>query len=322
MGFFQGAPAATIEWLSQDSLNFNYTLAALRMARRANGVSRLHGEVSREMWKTFRGCCPIIEITNAQNRTFWMDERLSECHAAEDAEGLLSRKRELKRELFRVVADQTGRIFEEDVLTVVWARRFAAYKRADLLLRDMEKFRALVTNKDLRIQFIWAGKPYPEDRGSIEVFNSIYFRTKEFANCAVLTGYEIGLSGMLKKGADIWLNNPRIYREASGTSGMTAAMNGSLNLSIADGWVPEFAMHGKNAFVIPHAPDGVSLEERDVLEAEKLHQMITDEVLPAYYLRPKTWARMMMQSMSDILPEFDSGRMADEYYKKMYLDAD
>lgn len=273
------------------------------------------------MWKEFRGCCHITEITNAQNRTFWMDERLAECHKDEDAEGLLTRKRELKRELFRVVADQTGRIFEEDVLTIVWARRFAAYKRADLLLRDMEKFRALVSNKDLRIQIIWAGKPYPEDRNSIEVFNSIFFRTKEFANCAVLTGYEIGLSGMLKKGSDIWLNNPRMYREASGTSGMTAAMNGSLNLSIADGWVPEFAEHGRNAFVIPHAPDGVSPEERDNIEAENLHRLLQHEVLPAYYLRPKTWARMMLQGMTDIIPRFDSGRMADEYYKKMYLTA-
>lgn len=234
----------------------------------------------------------------------------------------MSRKKELKRELFRVVADQTGRIFQDDVLTVVWSRRFAAYKRADLLLRDMEKFRELVTNRDMPVQIIWAGKPYPEDHTSIDVFNSIFFRTKEFANCAVLTGYEIGLSGLLKRGSDVWLNNPRIYREASGTSGMTAAMNASLNLSIADGWVPEFAQHGKNCFIIPHAPDGTSTEERDRQECTSLYQVLHEDVLPAYYLKPRTWARMVMQSMSDIVPQFDSGRMADQYYQKLYSPAD
>ena len=322
MGFFQDAPEATVRWLAEDDTRFNYTLAALRLAVRANAVSALHGKVSREMWSEFQGCCTITEITNAQNRNFWMDEQLEACHARGNAEGIMSRKKELKRELFRVVADQTGRIFQEDVLTIVWSRRFAAYKRADLLLRDMEKFRELVTNRDMPVQIIWAGKPYPEDHTSIEVFNSIFFRTKEFANCAVLTGYEIGLSGLLKRGSDVWLNNPRIYREASGTSGMTAAMNASLNLSIADGWVPEFAHHGKNCFIIPHAPDGTSIEERDQQECISLYQVLHDEVLPAYYLKPRTWARMIMQSMSEIVPAFDSGRMAEEYYRKLYSPED
>lgn len=318
MGFFQGASASMISWLAEDDRSFNYTLAALRMSRKANAVSELHGDVSREMWKSFRGCCTITSITNAQNKTFWMDQGLADCHARKDKEALISRKKELKRELFRVVADQTGRLFQEDVLTMVWSRRFAAYKRADLLLRDIQRFHNLVTNRDQPIQIIWAGKPYPEDYNSIEVFNSIFFRTKEYANCAVLTGYEIHLSGLLKKGSDVWLNNPTIYREASGTSGMTAAMNASLNLSISDGWIPEFIRHSENGFVIPHAPDESSKSERDDAECAALHQVLADEVLPMYYSSPKRWTTMIMNSMTDVLPQFDSGRMAAEYYKKMY----
>jgi len=238
MGFFQGASNETVLSLAADEKTFNYTLAALRMSKKANGVSQMHGEVSRHMWKDYSGICPIAAITNAQNKTFWMDKVIEKAVSENNDEALLNRKKELKRALFKVVADQTGRLFSEDVLTIVWARRFAAYKRADLIMQDMELFRQLITSKNQPVQIIWAGKPYPEDHQSIERFNRIFYGTKEFSNCAVLTGYEIGLSGMLKRGSDVWLNNPKMYREASGTSGMTAAMNGSINLSIPDGWIP------------------------------------------------------------------------------------
>ena len=318
MGFFQGADQETIKSLAADHTTFNYTLAALRMARVANGVSQLHGEVSREMWKSYSGICPIKAITNAQNQNFWMDEQLEKSWKKEDDERVLSRKKEMKRELFRVVADQTGRLFSEDILTIVWARRFAAYKRADLILHDLELFRELVRDKKHPVQIIWAGKPYPEDTASIERFNRIFYATKEFANCAVLTGYEIGLSGLLKKGSDLWLNNPKMYREASGTSGMTAAMNGSINLSIPDGWIPEFAEHGKNCFLITPAPDTLTQEEKDIIECRNLHQILREEVLPVYYTKQKAWAKLMRQGISDVLPQFDSNRMADEYYQELY----
>ncbi|MFZ9504211.1 MAG: alpha-glucan family phosphorylase [Cyclobacteriaceae bacterium] len=231
---------------------------------------------------------------------------------------MLSRKKEMKRELFKVVADQTGRLFSEDIITIVWARRFAAYKRADLILQDLELFRELVSDKKHPVQIIWAGKPYPEDATSIEGFNRIFYVTKEFANCAVLTGYEIGLSGLLKKGSDVWLNNPKMYREASGTSGMTAAMNGSINLSIPDGWIPEFAEHGKNCFLITPAPDALSQEEKDSIECANLHRSLREEVLPIYYTKQKTWAKLMWRGISDVLPQFDANRMAAEYYQELY----
>ncbi|MDL5050255.1 alpha-glucan family phosphorylase [Oscillatoria amoena NRMC-F 0135] len=224
----------------------------------------------------------------------------------------------LKRKLFRVVANQTGKLFDENVLTIVWARRFAAYKRANLLLRDFNRFKALVGNKDFPIQIIWAGKPYPEDYTAINIFNEILWKTKPLANCTVLTGYELWLSGHLKRGSDIWLNNPRLYHEASGTSGMTAAMNGSVNVSIPDGWVPEFAKNGKNSFIIQPAANDLPQEEKDKQEANNLYDLLENEIIPLYYKNPSKWLKIVKAGMKDVLPYFDSARMAGEYYEKMY----
>lgn len=169
------------------------------------------------------------------------------------------------------------------------------------------------------MQFIWAGKPYPEDYGSIDMFNDIMRKTKQFANCGVLTGYEMELSGLLKKGSDVWLNNPRMYREASGTSGMTAAMNGSINVSIPDGWVPEFSKHGENCFVITPSEEENNTDIQDDTDNNNLLTLLEQEVLPLYYDKPKSWMQVMKKSMKDIIPMFDSNRMAKEYYEKMYL---
>jgi len=320
MSFFDNVPREQyMQLVEEGETSLNYTLAALRMSQRANGVSVMHGAVSREMWDGFGDICEITEITNAQNRKFWMDESLERALALNDNSTLASRKRAMKRALIDVVANQTGKIFREDVLTIVWSRRFAGYKRANLLLRDFDRFVKLVTDMQQPVQIVWAGKPYPEDYDSIAMFNDIIKRTLPFANCAVLTGYEIGLSRILKRGADVWLNNPRIYREASGTSGMTAAMNGALNFSIPDGWVPEFARHGENCFVIPVAESAGTREEQDDLEAAAMLDMLEQEVRKTYYEYPDRWYQMVSQSMKHILPYFDSNRMAHEYYEKMYL---
>jgi len=320
MSFFQGANSELVQELAApDQHSLSYTLAALRMSRIANGVSALHGEVSRKMWKDYEGICNITEITNAQNRTYWQDHRLAAALKEGRDKEIIFRKKEMKRELFKVVANQTGKLFDENVLTIVWARRFAGYKRANLLLRDLERFNKLVTNKKYPVQIIWAGKPYPEDHDSIAVFNDIFTKTRQLPNCAVLTGYEMELSALLKRGSDVWLNNPRMYREASGTSGMTAAMNGSINLSIPDGWVPEFSKNGINCFIIEPAADDLAREEQDTFESDNLLSLLEKTVLPLYYLKPKAWLKVVTQSMKDVLPFFDSGRMAREYYEKMYL---
>ncbi len=319
MSFFNGLTQKQVEELVEpENGMLNYTLTALRMAKRANGVSQLHGEVARKMWGGYKGICEIGAITNAQNHTYWYDDELDRALKNNDDRALNDRKKELKRKLFRVVANQTGKLFDESVLTIVWARRFAAYKRANLILSEYDRFVRLVSNKDMPVQFIWAGKPYPEDYGAINIFNEIYWKTKNLPSCTVVTGYELWLSGHLKKGSDVWLNNPKMYREASGTSGMTAAMNGSINLSIPDGWVPEFARHGRNAFVITPADDTLSQEERDKREAAQLLDLLEQEIIPMYYEQPERWSEIMKSSMREVMPFFDSGRMATEYYVKMY----
>jgi glycogen phosphorylase len=320
MSFFNGITQAEVEEkLHPENGILNYTLTALRMAKKANGVSQLHGEVSRKMWKDNKGICEIIAITNAQNKTYWFDQELEKALEKDNDKALVNRKKELKEKLFRVVANQTGKLFDPNILTIVWARRFAAYKRANLLLSDFERFLKLATNKKYPIQVIWAGKPYPEDYGAINIFNEIFWKTKDLPNCTVLTGYELWLSAHLKRGSDVWLNNPRMYREASGTSGMTAAMNGSVNVSIPDGWVPEFAKHGKNSFLIKTASDSISQEERDRIEAQNLLDLLEKEVIPTYYDSPEKWTKVVKTAMKEVVPFFDSGRMAREYYEEMYL---
>lgn len=318
MSFFQDVPKEMVMQLAApDTSNMSYTLAALRMARVANGVSALHGEVSRQMWEGFDGICEITSVTNAQNQTYWNDTELQNALKLNDDKALVIRKKEMKKELFKVVANQTGKIFDENVLTIVWARRFAGYKRANLLIQDFERFLKLIENTDFPVQVIWAGKPYPEDQAAIDIFNDIYWKTKYLPNCAILTGYELSLSALLKKGSDLWLNTPRMYREASGTSGMTAAMNGSINLSIPDGWVPEFAKDGVNSFIIPRA-ETEDHDEQAKLENDFLLTLLEKDIVPLYYKKPAAWLNVMKQSMKDVVPFFDSNRMAHEYYDKMY----
>ncbi len=320
MSFFNGISQAEVEEkLHPENGVLNYTLTALRMAKRANGVSQLHGEVARKMWKDNKGICEIGDITNAQNKIYWHDEVIEKALADDNEKAIAKRKIELKEKLFRLVANQTGKLFDPNILTIVWARRFAAYKRANLLLADFERFLTIAKNSKYPIQVIWAGKPYPEDFGAINIFNEIYWKTKDLPNCTVLTGYELWLSGHLKKGSDVWLNNPRLYHEASGTSGMTAAMNGSVNVSIPDGWVPEFSKHGKNSFIIKTADESLSVEQRDRIEAENLLDVLEKEVIPTYYQTPEKWNKIVKTAMDEVVPFFDSARMAKEYYEKMYL---
>ncbi|MCU0780459.1 MAG: alpha-glucan family phosphorylase [Akkermansiaceae bacterium] len=317
--FFGAVPEQKVRIITGiDGEVFNHSLAALRLARKANGVSKLHGEVARQMWKDHPGVCPIVHITNAQNKKFWADPKLEAARAAGDLAALRDRKRHLKEDLVRTVADQTGKLLNPDVLTLVWARRFAAYKRPDLIQRDRERFLALVGNTERPIQIIWAGKPYPFDYTAIETFNHLISLTSDLPNAAVLVGYELTLSRELKCGSDIWLNNPIVTREASGTSGMSAAMNGSVNLSTFDGWVCEFARDGENSFIIPPADPDLSPEDRDLHDMLGIYHALEERILPLYYDHPDEWWKLVHRSMSEVAPYFDSDRMADEYYRVMY----
>lgn len=298
--------------------NLNYTVAAVRHAKKANAVSRLHGEVARGMWRPYGLEKKISHITNAQHPGFWTDPELQKAIGKENAKAFRRRKEALKKNLFDLVLDQTGKLFDPKVLTIVWARRFAGYKRADLLLHDFPRFTDLVRNADRPVQIIWAGKPYPRDFHAINIFNRLVQVSREFPNLAVLTGYEMALSKMLKCGSDVWLNTPRITREASGTSGMTAAMNGSLNLTVNDGWIPEFAHHNENAFVLPEADPFQPISVQDERDSQHLYQMLEEDVIPCYYEQPEKWMDMVLRAYNDVVPAFSSDRMAAQYYRELY----
>jgi starch phosphorylase len=298
---------------------FNHSLVALRLAKIANGVSRLHGEVSRKMWSNYTNICPILSITNAQNWKYWADKQLYNYKEEGNDIAFDDRKKYLKKRAFEIVADQTGKIFNPNVLTIVWARRFAGYKRADLITRDTEKFIKLTSHTDYPVQIIWAGKPYPLDYPAISDFNHLVHLSKGYKNIAVLIGYELGLSKRLKQSADIWLNNPRVPREASGTSGMTAAMNGAVNFSTDDGWIPEFINHGNNGFVVPQADyENMHVQEQDQYDLDQIYKILEGEILPLYYEDHDTWRQIVKNGMRDVRFQFDSNRMADEYYEKLY----
>jgi starch phosphorylase len=320
MGYFCGMPLEQVRTLTgMPDDQFNHSLAALRFAHLANGVSQLHGEVSRKMWGKYEGICEIKAITNAQNWQYWADKQLYSFVEDHKIDAFIDRKRYLKKRAFDLVADQTGKLLNPDVLTIVWARRFAGYKRANLITRNVERFHALLTNPNFPVQIIWAGKPYPLDQPAIDEFNQLIELSKRYSNMAVCTGYELNLSKRLKQASDIWLNNPRVPREASGTSGMTAAMNGSVNFSTNDGWICEFINHGNNGFLVPPADyEHMTTEEQDAYDLEKLYEVLENQILPIYYENPHVWRQIIKNGMRDVRWHFDSNRMAKEYYEILY----
>jgi starch phosphorylase len=320
MSYFCGLTIDEVKKLYQnDSDQFNHSLAALRFARLANGVSRLHGEVSRAMWSKYENICPILSITNAQNWRYWADKQLYRFMEAGDNFGIDDRKKYLKKRAFEIVADQTGKLFNPEVFTIVWARRFAGYKRAALLTRDEKRFEKLLNNSKYPVQIIWAGKPYPVDHPAISEFNELVHIGRQHKNMAVMIGYELALSKRLKQAADCWLNNPRVPREASGTSGMTASMNGAVNLSTDDGWIPEFINHGNNGFVVPKADyENMHVQEQDDYDLEKIYEILENQVLPLYYENYGVWREIVKNGMRDVRYQFESNRMAHEYYDLLY----
>jgi len=319
MGFFNGYSLKTI----QDKLqyydeNFSLTVGALKTSKRANAVSKIHEKVANKMWENVEGRCEIIGITNAQNRRFWTDKPLIRALEEHEDYEVIARKKHLKKILFEEVADQTGKVFSPDVITLVWARRFAEYKRPGLLKYDLERFDKLLKNTIYPVQVIWAGKPYPGDAGAINMFNELIELSHGYKNMAVLIGYEIKLSKMLKQGSDVWLNTPRVTREASGTSGMTASMNGSIHFSINDGWHPEFAKDEINSFSIDTADASLPLYEQDQYDYAAMMDKLENVILPLYYNDVKKWTEIMKYGINDVMRQFDSSRMAHQYYKWLY----
>ncbi|WP_456419409.1 alpha-glucan family phosphorylase [Methanocaldococcus infernus] len=307
MNFFEDVSLEVAKKLGGEP--FNYTACALRVSKKANAVSKRHREVCEEMWRGLKDRCEIIAITNAQDRHYWQDSIIKEAAEKYDIDLLRERKLELKEILFEEVADQTGKIFKKNRLTVVWARRFVPYKRPYILLYDERKLRELIKKK--KIQVIWAGKPHPADSKMIATFNYIVSKTRSLKGAAILTGYELKLSKMLKQGSDIWLNTPKLKHEASGTSGMTASMNASIHMSTLDGWHVEWAkMYPDDSFTI-----GDGVRDDDEYVANCIYSLLSD-VSDLY--DTEAWWIKACNCVNHIVEYFDAERMAKEYAEKLY----
>ena len=313
-GFFAGCSRDMAVKLGGE--NFSLTVAALRMSRIANAVSQLHGLVANKMWEWVDGRCPIRAITNAVNLHYWQDKRIAK--AKESLEGLLDAKYEMKKELCKYIANKAGKTFDPSVLTITWARRFADYKRAWLIFMDKDRINRLLDEN--KVQLVFAGKFHPDDAMGKEMFNKILTKSYSMKNVVVLSGYELELSAKLKKGSDIWLNTPLRPFEASGTSGMSANMNGALHLSIYDGWTVEGTFSGINGYTVeyPGLDDEIPWEERHKKDNECIMDIIENQIIPTYYNNKLEWARMMRQAIRTSEAYFNSDRMVIEYYNRLY----
>ena len=321
MNFFCDTPVTEVLPITHTiDENLDYTITAVSLSKKVNAVSKMHLETMQRIWSQKSALGHVISITNAQNYAYWHDEEMYVALNANDDKTLIEKKRQGKQFLFELVADQCGEIYDEKIITIVFAKRFAGYKRAELLIHDMERFHRLVTNTQQPVQIIWAGKPYPMDYAAIGVFDRIVDICRQYTNCSILTGYEIKMAKVLKQGADIWLNIPRVTHEACGTSGMAATMNGAVNVGLPDGWYPEFAKDKTNCFVVPSGDLSLPAYLQDDNDAASLFNLLEMEVLPMYYDHHDCWMEIVKNGMRDIVPQFNSNRMAKEYYERLYRD--
>ncbi len=345
---------------------FNMAIMGLRLGQHANGVSKLHGEVSRVMfkglWPGFDAAeVPITSITNGVHPPTWTDPALMALAqsrlgtgdtstadwaspAVSDAE-LWSVRNSMRAQFVedarrRIIAawreQNSGgippawmnRVFDPNVLTIGFARRVPTYKRLTLMLHDPERLKSLLLDPDRPIQIVIAGKSHPAD----EEGKRLIQRVIQFAEdpevrerIAFLPDYNIAMAQLMYPGTDVWLNNPLRPLEACGTSGMKAALNGALNLSILDGWWPEY-YDGQNGWAIPSADTAADSAERDKVEADSLYELLEHQVAPLFYERnadgvPERWVGNVRHTLATLSPELSADRMVREYVERLYRPA-
>lgn len=294
---------------------FNMTVAALRLSRISNAVAQLHAETANKMWEGVEGRSEIIGITNAIHLPTWVDERM--LRAAGGAGDLWEIHMDNKRALIAFVKERTGVELDPDALLIGFSRRAAPYKRSDLIFTDPKVIDPLL--KARKVQIVFSGKAHPlDDTGKGIVANLVKMTRKYPGSVVFLENYDMRIGRMLTRGADVWLNNPRRPLEASGTSGMKAAMNGVLNLSTLDGWWPEACRHGVNGWQFGDGFTSPNVEEHDAHDARALYRVLTEEVIPTYYGNRGKWVEMMRQSILTTKDRFNVKRMLEEYYNRMY----
>jgi starch phosphorylase len=345
---------------------FNMARMGLRLAQRSNGVSQLHGHVSRRMfaplWPGIEPAdVPIVSITNGVHAPTWTDRRMVELaekrfgsrdtcsvdwrsDALSDAALWRVRRRmrsrlvsDARRRLTAAWQSENGtsvapawlsRVLDPDTLTIGFARRVPTYKRLTLMLRDRDRLKRLLLDPDRPVQLVVAGKSHPADDGGKQLIQELVRFASEpevRGHIVFLPDYDIGMAQTLYPGCDVWLNTPLRPLEACGTSGMKAALNGSLNLSILDGWWDEY-YDGENGWAIPSAdaaPDGA---ERDRIESDALYDLIENEIAPRFYHRddqdvPREWMRQVRHTLATLSPQLSADRMVRQYVELLYLPA-
>ncbi|HEX3650482.1 MAG TPA: alpha-glucan family phosphorylase, partial [Pseudonocardiaceae bacterium] len=328
---------------------FNMAFMGLRLSQRANGVSQLHGRVTREMfarlWPGFDTAeVPIGSVTNGVHGPSWTARELTADPGGTDADlwalrsGLRARLVAEVRRRLRAAWLQRGAsalelgwvdsVFDPSVLTVGFARRVPTYKRLTLMLRDTDRLRALLLDPRRPVQLVVAGKSHPADEGGKALIRQIVRFADDPAvrhRIVFLPDYDMSMAKYLYWGCDVWLNNPTRPLEACGTSGMKSALNGGLNLSIRDGWWDE-CYDGSNGWAIPTA-DGVTDEQRrDDLEAAALYDLLGNQVAPLFYDRdvtgvPAGWLAMVRHTLATLGTEVQASRMVREYVSSYYVPA-
>ncbi len=296
---------------------FNMTVAGLRLSRSANAVSALHGDTARRMWQGIEDAAPIGAITNGVHVGTWQDPALRSAETDGEVWGAHQR---LKRGLMAEIERRSGIRLREDGLLLGFARRAASYKRSDLILRQPDRLASRLRSGELQIVF--AGKSHPADEHGRQILTNLVQLARQFpASVVFLADYSIGLSQQLTRGCDVWLNNPRRPLEASGTSGMKAALNGVLNVSVLDGWWPEACEHGVNGWHIGDSTEHADIALGDELDMKALHDVIDGDVLPAYADRHR-WIRMMRSSIRMAERGFSAERMVRQYVAELYQPLD
>ena len=326
------------------------TYAALRLADQSVGVSRLHGAVSRRLWKDAwrvvpEAQVPIGSVTNGVHMPTWIAPEIAALLARyvgpdwwdlDGADGrwqavfeipaadLWGAHLELKRRLLALarVRGEDSADFDANALTIGFARRFAPYKRANLVLQDRTRLNKLLRNAKKPVQLMFAGKAHPADQPGKDIVSGVVALAREEPHVVFLKDYDIELARHLVQGADVWLNNPKRFLEASGTSGMKAGANGGLNVSILDGWWDE----GYRPELGWAIPSGATLDRPDVddqAEAEGLYRLLEREVVPAFFERdeagiPQRWVEMMRASIRHTATAFAARRMVIDYFNLAY----
>jgi glycogen phosphorylase len=326
---------------------FTMTVLAIRLASQVNGVSELHGQVTREMWRELwpdRSLeeVPIEHVTNGVHLPTWVHPGIADAYRVDpghlglgdtrpqpDPARLWSIRNQQRRQLLSWVRDRVGARLDPDALTIAFARRFATYKRATLLLNDLGRLDRLLRDPDRPVQILFAGKAHPRDEGGKALIRQIVevSHDERFHDRVVfIPGYGIDVARQLVQGADVWLNNPRRPMEASGTSGMKAAANGVLNVSILDGWWDEAyrSAAAKGVDIGWAIGDGTSPEAiaaADHQDEAALLRVLEDQVVPLFYDRdpdgvPRQWVERVAASIREVAPFFTTHRMVRQYVQR------